>query len=75
MTRPARQFAVGRRIDLSAGDVCALEVHEDGERLRLTVHDDAGSAIPLIAAWLTRNERRRLVAALTAVDIVRRRRA
>lgn len=62
------------RIEIRQGDVRALEVVEDGDHVRLSVYDENLGAIPLIAAQLSRDERRRLVSALLAVDITSARR-
>lgn len=56
------------RIELHQGDVCAMEVIEDGDLVRLAIYDER-SATPLIAAELSRDERRQLVSALVGVDL------
>ena len=75
--QPARchQPPTAVRIDLEHGDVSAIEVIEDGDRVRLAIYDNPRSAIPLISGTVSRSKRHKLISALASVDIARRRRA
>ena len=70
--RQPPQRPTATRVELRHGDAAVIEVVEDGDHVRLTVYDDEHEAIPLIAALLSRDERRKLVAALVGVDIAHR---